>query len=259
MTTAQILVTNPTSGQTGVAISTYATIEEVWDGVIGGAGLEGGPAHMPSRTGAEFFAYDVGPRRFSIGVTTQSADADTGLANLRDLGKLLWSPRQPLTLERVTTPGGVTTNHIAEAVLTDGGWSPEASDLINVRHVIGFLLLPGYWRDKNATSNGITTGTNVSVGGVDYTQWLTVTLTNGTSPTLTNNTTGAVLTYTGNPGASGVVIDARAFTAVQGGSTDVRANVSSNGAWWMELAPGTNNLTLTGGGTCSISWRGVWL
>jgi hypothetical protein len=68
--------------------------------------------------------------------------------------------------------------------------------------------------------------------------------------------------FTGSTSATYVVLNVEEFTALQG-STNVIDKVSSNASnstkYWLTLRPGTNSLTLTGGGTAEIQYKGYYL
>lgn len=264
--TTRLLVSNPATGDVERDLRDYVSQVQVLSGVAGSPALTGGPYQLPGRAGATFAPYQVGQRRFPVAVMFQGRASDgvtagqQQLADQRSLGRLLHCPGEPLTLTLETdlVVGGqvLAARWVAEATMP--GYGPDLSAELVSRAVLEFFLLPGYWRDENASSTPLTSGTPVTID-VDSdarTDWVQVTLTGGADPTIANSATGKTLSYSGSPASAS--LDVRAFTATDGGA-DVRSHVSSDDVVWLELAPGQNTLTLSGGGTATVAWRGVHL
>ena len=115
---------------------------------------------------------------------------------------------------------------------------------------VRFKLPNPFWRILPEVTGGGTP--SVSNGGNAPVDDMVVTLTGGTNPKLTNTTTGEFLEITDGM-ANPVIIDVGARTVVQNG-LDVDALLTTAPGRWMEFVPGTNSLSLTGGGSVSIDF-----
>lgn len=116
--------------------------------------------------------------------------------------------------------------------------------------VLEFLLLEGVWY-----GDPLVVGTGaVTVEGTTRTHRMAITLAGGTDQVLTDVTNGWSLSYSGASGA-GVVIDVQNMT-VTGGSAE---NLQWTRRLPFRLDPGANTLSLTGGGTASITYYPAYL
>lgn len=118
------------------------------------------------------------------------------------------------------------------------------------------LLLADPWFYEAATSITVD-GSAKTIRGSHASDRMTITFTGGTNPKLTVN--GKWIQYTGAVGGSPVVIDVQERSAT-------RAGLYVNGLItredfdpvWMSLPTGSVTPTLTGGGSCTISYRPRW-
>lgn len=79
------------------------------------------------------------------------------------------------------------------------------------------------------------------------------------APTLTNATTGSQVVYAGTLGAGEwVELDSDRFTAVDQTGANVIGDVTRDGVWFVELAPGRNVLDVSDG-TIDLTWRPAFL
>lgn len=140
------------------------------------------------------------------------------------------------------------------AELADGvdvgpyGASPVARAL-----VLRFRASTPYWRELPALAAGspptYTPGGNAPVTDA------VLTFTGGSPARLTNNTTGDWVELSSATPA--VTVDVGARTVVQSGSSALDL-FTRNRRRWMTFVPGSNSLTLTGGGTVSIAAYRKW-
>lgn len=154
---------------------------------------------------------------------------------------------------------GLTLTADAELV------GPIESDMLApgaLRLVLPFVLPYPYWSAPQSST--LLTGGNgvVTNDGQTTASAVTVTLEAGASPwvnpTVTNTTTGTVLTYTGTVAAGGsVAVDLFAGTVVDQLGASVSGGVTVNGSVFM-LNPGANTITTTqssGSGNVRVVFR----
>lgn len=149
-------------------------------------------------------------------------------------------------------PQGVkyTTSNVATAV----GWIDFQATMVAADPRI---------YDSTAGSQSIAKGATQSVtnSGTEYAPTTIVFFGPLTNPLLTNNTTGATfgLTQTISSGQS-VTVDSLART-VYNGSTSQYSTITAGAKTFIELAPGSNSLTLTassGTGTVTVNWHSTY-
>jgi hypothetical protein len=157
-----------------------------------------------------------------------------------------------VTLTRRLAYGTGNEQHTALARYA-GGLEPHLIDMAAGHVDLRMRLLDGLWFGPSTTITGTAT-----VAGDVRTRRMTVTFTGGTNPTLTNSTTGDVLTWTGAVGGTPVVVDVEAMSATRGVS-NVSGALSWTRTYPMTLAAGSNTLGITGGGTVSIAYRPAFL
>lgn len=164
-------------------------------------------------------------------------------------------PARNVTLtRRMTLPGATVTdppvNQDVTSVARYSGMVVARPVVEASQAVIEFMLLEGVWY-----GDPITIGTGaVTVEGTTRTHRMTITLAGGTNQVLTNTTNGWSLSYSGASGA-GVVIDVKEMT-VTGDSAE---NLQWTRRLPFRLDPGANTLSLTGGGTASITYHPAYL
>ncbi len=135
----------------------------------------------------------------------------------------------------------------------------EVTDVVPVQSNIGaldrlfaprFNMPVPFWRVLPKKTGQSTP--SVSNGGNAPVTDMVITLTGGTNPVLTNTTTGEILTVT-DAMAAPVIVDVGARTVTQSGAA-ADALLEPSEDHWMEFVPGTNSLTLGGGGSVSIDF-----
>ena len=203
---------------------------------------------------------EVKDRTFAAGILTLQlvllgADITTRSDAIRDLTRLL-RPGRTVTITRQRTYTTGAESHTALCRYTSG-LEPTMVGVTHAKLAPILKVLGGVW-DGGSTSLGtFSTGTTSSsaVLGDTRTRKVTLTFSGATSGTvtLTNNTNGYAVSYTGATNTTPVIIDGAARTATQGG-TDVSANLAWTKYQPFQLDEGVNSLTVSGGaGTRTVA------
>lgn len=245
----------------GTALHTVGRIEQVWSNVLGGSVLAGQPFHVPMRTGFVDVPQVPTGYEFTVGLTLYGSyyqDLPGFHDAWRDLARLVWNPKTPLTVKRVVDFGSGAEDHYCRARYISG-LSPEMVMPSIGKLALTFYNLDGYWYGSPAVVDTITGPTDAMIiEGDAVTRRISMVFSGGSNQVLTNTTTGVSVTYTGST-SSAVTLYNESFTAVQSGN-NVVGNVSHQGdAFWMTMAPGTNNFTLAGGGQVLVSAEEAFL
>lgn len=130
----------------------------------------------------------------------------------------------------------------------------------NPRHrlMVPCRTLEPFWRDTSVThsataiGSGITNGGDAPIGdGV-----LSFSGTNGVQRA-TNTTTGEWVELNANTTATAIAVNLGSGSVTQGGS-DVDSVMTSGDPWLIDVDPGANSFSLTGGGACTFTGRDKW-
>jgi len=256
----------------GIPLSTYAWNVTSLGGRLSTPGLRGSNVEMAYRPGAEFRPKVAASRSVNLGMWVTAADpnSDTGLpagadprasfmSNLRFLQKLFYQPGRQLSLKRKWTDLSGSYEATAKAQLVSA-INPVMNGRLRATFVVDLLLADPFYYGavQNVPISGTTVLTNP---GDDFSpKNLVISFTGGTNPRLTNNTPSPVVyvQYTGT--VSGTLVVEVSIPRARIGSTVVNSAITSSGSmWWMQLFPGINSLTLTGGGTCSVAYTPVYI
>lgn len=242
-----------------IPLHAFGRVEQYWEGVLGAPELYGDPLHVPLRPGAIDIPQVPGKRPVLVGVLTYGQSQAEHNDSWRDLARLLWSPEQALNLKRTMRFTAGDETHECRAKYVSGLDASMLAGGRMGRMAIRFDNLDGYWYQTDTTDVDILGGSDtVAVGGDAVTRQMTVQLSGGTNQVLTNTTTGTVLSFLGDT-TTPVSLDVPSFTATQGGSNVVTKVNHANDTFWMTLAPGDNEFTLTGGGSATISAKAAYL
>lgn len=241
----------------GTDLATSARIVQAWGGVHAAPANRGQGFTLAGRDGVlDDTDRPFEPGILSLGLLVRGTSDVTGFNDAYRTLKRLVKPGSRVTLTRRLSYGTGTEDHTATARYASG-LEPEMLTPADGRMVLTFTILDGLWYGSAASLTGITGTSSKTATGDVRTHRMTVTLSGGTNQTLTNAATGHSFTYTGSSSTS-VVIDVEAMTATQGG-TDVSANLTWTKTHPFRLVPGAQNLTLTGGGSASISYQPAYL
>lgn len=220
---------------------------QVWDGVLLTTALRGADLLIPGADGEHSIPRPFGAGVLNLGLvltTDTNAGFNDAYRALRRLAKVDGT----VTLTRRLSFGTGNEEHTAVAKYA-GGLEPTMVKMIGGSLTLSMKILGGLWYGPAVT---IGAGTSTVAGDV-RTRRMTVTFTGGTNPTLTNTTTGDVLTYTGSP--TSAVVNVESMSAADGG-TDVSGLIGwTPNTYPMTLAAGSNTLVLTGGGSVSVAYQ----
>jgi hypothetical protein len=199
------------------------------------------------------------PRIITLAVRVLPVDATTGLVsttgpehlqeNLDIVLGLLWGSAE-LLISRVMPDA--STREINAEVLSavDATATPTSTRLLIVELECAYPFwheTPIIADDGNSGAFTLTNNGNAPIGDAVVTF-------SGISK-LTHDDTGDFIEITAG---AGVVVDVGARTILDG-ATPVDNDFLTNSPWWIEIAPGLNNFTLTGAGTVDIDYFDSWL
>lgn len=241
-------------------LTTLGRIETLWEEVIGNPELIGDAFSVPLGYGSIDVDQTWGGREVQAGLLITGSSVTDFHDKHRTLEQLVWSPDAPLTLKRTLslTAGDETVQCSARF---RGGLSPKMESESIGRYALRFLNLDGVWFAATATTDTISTASDTfTLAGTARSRRMTLTFSGvNATQTLTNTTLGVSVTVTGDKTTHAVVLDVDDFTAVQN-SANVVGTVSHSGdPYWMVFAPGSNSLTLSGGGSVAISCQAAYL
>lgn len=249
----------------GVPLHTLGRVEQTWEGVLGAPELIGSASHLPLRPGALHIPQVTGAREFGVGMLIHG-DNDKDEAGHNDrwraLARLLWSPMQPLAMQRRIATGAGPETHECSAKYVSGLDPAYVTGRAMSRLALRILNLDGYWYGQANTTATVAAGgaATLTLPGDAETRRMTITFSgaSGGVQTLTNATNGCVLSYVGATDPE-VNLDVFGFTANQEGTNVLRNVTHAGDVFWMRLQPGINALQLTGGGTATVRARATYL
>lgn len=205
----------------GVDIASVLTHVMVIDGNIGVPPMRQDDYSVPGRTGAVAASPWWGPRVITFGGIVTGSTRNEYQTRLMSLISLVHNAGRTYTLTRTLAVAPNTTEATARYV----GGLEQVEQLSNRVGRVAFdvALMDGYWYDTTSTSLGSVSGTSsVNVQGNAPTQLVTV-----------NYSVGA--------------------------GTQRITNSAFPGVGRLTLAPGSNTLTVAGGGSVTISYKAAWL
>jgi hypothetical protein len=251
----------------GVPLHQMGRIERIWGNVLGAPAFAGQPFHVPLMPGM----IDVRPvptySDFTVGITLYGSTSNDGPgihSAWRELARLVWDPAKPLLIQRdVEFLTGIESHQCNARYVSGLDIQPVTENVQGIaRTTLRFRNIDAYWYDVEETVIMVSPTATETIGGDTETSRMTITFGGGSAGTpqiLTNETTGASVTFGGDTSTHEVVLNVTDFTAVQNNQS-VLAYVAHSGAVpWMLMAPGENVLTLTGGGQAQIRLRNAYL
>lgn len=234
----------------GTDIATATRFEEDKDGYYALPPLRGDLPTFPGVDGETNADQPFGSFVFPQHLILSNASVAAANDEFRTL-KRLCKPGATVTLTKRTTFGSGDEDVTATAKLHD--IQRSRINPVVVRCVVEWSILSGVWYATSTSSVSLVNGANTpTITGEVRTKNMTVTLTGGTTPSLVNSTTGHALTFTGSMG-SPVTINVLNGTATQS-ATDVSDFLTHTQVLPFALAPGSNSITLSGGGSASITY-----
>lgn len=192
----------------------------------------------------------------TVPVTGDRAEYNKNVYMLKQLFGKNWAE---LNLQKkVLLPSGLLTLTAKGECVSTMEPTIVGNRAVLARFTADILMADPLWYGATTTLTVAGAGATVVNPGTALTDKMVITITGGATAVLTNTTLGISLTVAG-PVSSPIVLDTDAFTAMVG-ATNAVSRVSHTGSVpWMELAPGNNVFTLTGGGSVSISVKPAYL
>ena len=224
---------------------------EVWDGALISPAPRGADQLIPFRDGEIYTAKAFEAHPVSIGLVLTPTSIMTLNDTLRTLRRLAAPDRTVSLTRRLSYTAGNEQQTCTARYLS--GLDPALFQaMTNGRLVLTMRNLDGLWYGASTT---IAAGTSTVLGDV-RTRKMTVTVSAGTAPTVTNATNGSAFTVTGST-ATPVVVDVLNQSATASGS-DCSSRVSWSGTWPLQLEAGSNTLTISSG-TLSVAYFPAFL
>jgi len=130
----------------------------------------------------------------------------------------------------------------------------------NPRHrlMIPCRALEPFWRDTSVTHNAVNPVSGITVGGDAPIADGVFVFTGGTNQALTHTTSGETITLTGSSTPAITVDLSGPAITVQQSAANVDSVVTGSAPEMIELRPGSNAFTLSGGGSVSFTGRDKW-
>ena len=206
-------------------VTSFLTHLQVVDGNIAVAPLRQADYVVPGRTGAIAATPWWGPRVVTFGGVVAGASRSAYQTNVKGLAKLVHNGGQPFTLQRTLDVPGTPSTQVTEATARYLGGLESVDEVSNrvARVAFDVQLMDGYFYEGGTTLAGTVTGT-------------------------------ATFTVTGDAPTQLVTL----AYSVGAGSQRV-SNAAFPGLGRLTLVPGSNTLTLTGGGSVVVSYRAAYL
>ena len=259
---------------TNVLVAGCRFIED-WSPLYGTSPLRGDNHVIPGRAGEVAVPKVIGARTMPLAFVVTAADPATGVEssdlntaskqarlNFRTLVRLL-NPGGTITLKRVIGyPAGDETHTCTAEFLSalDPAYDLGTDEF--ARTVVDLRLLDGVWYKETAVEHVLTGTSSVSILGDVTTRRMTIEFAGSSAAqALVNSTTGETVTIDAmNTTTHEAVLDVEDFTAVRN-SVNIVGKVEGSGPdyAWMTLEPGTNSLTVTGGGTVTLTYYPAYL
>ena len=226
----------------------------------------GTPFHIPFKHGvwapskryfeSKVLALGVVIMPFStLGTVTHTNGAAAHIReNIDDLMAELYPASGLVTVSRteLNYPGAGTTVWTNDGIVTRAIPVRGGKGTIYRFMFITLDMVSPFWR-VGALKTGQTPPTVVNDGNAPVDD-MVITFTGGTNPRLTNTTTGEWIEII-DAMATPVVVSVGPRTVTQGGApADGLLRINPLYPHWMEFRPGSNSLTLTGGGSVSINF-----
>ena len=206
-------------------VTSFLTHLQVVDGNIAVAPLQQADYVVPGRTGAVAATPWWGPRVVTFGGVVSGTTRSAYQTNVKGLAKLVHNGGQTFTLQRTLDVLGTPSTQVTEATARYLGGLESVNEVSNRVGRVAFdvQLMDGYFYNAGTTLAGTVTGTaTFTVAGDAPTQLVT-------------------LAYSVGAGSQRV------------------SNAAFPGLSRLTLMPGSNTLTLTGGGTVVVSYRAAYL
>jgi hypothetical protein len=238
----------------GTDLATATRFEEDRDGYYQMGPQRGDLLTYPGIDGETNTDQPFGPTVFTQHLVLENASVAAANSEFRTLRQLC-KPGRTVTLTKTMTYTGGDESVTATAKLRD--IQRARINPVMARCVVEWSILSGVWYGTPVVASLSNGANSVTGAGDTRTQRMTITLTGGTDPHLLNAVGGHSVAFSGLMG-SPVVIDVEAGTALQG-ATDVSQYLTWSKVAFFRINAGVQTITLTGGGTASISYSPAYL
>jgi phage-related protein len=247
----------------GVALTSLMTVNRV-DGGIHAPTVLQDDYLVPGRRGAIATTPWIGPSPLTIYGTIIGTTRADYLAKARAAVAALFNSGNVSTITRtILSPSGSPQVATARVRYVTGLEAVEELSNRVGRIAVEFTMLSGTWLDEDYVDSGVKSGTfTLNVPGDQAATEVILEFAGGTAQKLANTTRESFLEF-GSAITTGtaVVVDSGNFTVTQG-TVDVSDDVTYSPALstgMFLLSPGVNSLTLTGGGTVKLKFKGSYL
>jgi hypothetical protein len=240
----------------GTDLQTTARIMKQWEGVHATAPMRGQLLTYPGIDGETNVDQPFGPTILGLGLLLRGGSSEvTGFNDQYRTLRQLCKPGRTVTLTKTLAYTGGDVSVTATAKLRS--MTPSQLTPADYLVAVEFSILSGVWYGTPVVASLSNGANSVTGSGDTRTQRMTITLTGGTDPHLLNAVGGHSVAFSGSMG-SPVVIDVEAGTATQG-ATDVSQYLTWSKVAFFRINAGVQTITLTGGGTASISYSPAYL
>lgn len=238
---------------------------ETLGGRLGVPPLKGEDWDVPLRPGEVWVPKLPGSRVLTLAMWVRGTDEDGAVpadqqdkfnANWKQLQRLFWRTDRQIVLTKRWKEGGVLKTAVAKAEFSSG-LDPTMFQGANRggKFTVDLKLADPYFYGAALGPTVLGSVDNVSD---DVARKVLITLAGGGPYTLTNTTTGRILTVN-NTGT--IDLDIWEFTAVKAASSvigDVTTSGGGDDPFWMPLVRGVNAFTISGG-SASLTYTPVYL
>lgn len=221
----------------GIPFSDYAAETDI-DGLLAAPPVEGDRDYLIGLT----------LHGFDDPVNPTSADRAVYIARAQELAGIVHNNDQVSTLTRILDLGGGDEQETEARVRYVDGFNPAKAGPYAGRCAVRFRFDEDEDRFHAVADTPLVAPGLVVVGGRLRTRRIVIDLPG--PGTLTNTTLGISVTVSG-----ATVLDVEDFTSSNGLGL---VTAQSSDMWWLELAPGPNNLTWSGAGNPGLAVRAAY-
>jgi phage-related protein len=229
--------------------------------------LTEGPLALPPRRGSnptpfgrsgEVWAQKVWQARqiaLTLWVTPPGNVADPNLAMYQQIDALnaCFAKEGLQTLQHNHPDGSIRTSAAEVVDVKLSRQLPETA--VFYEALVDFSLPDPWFYTAPLTVPGSGSFTITSPGSAP-TESIVLTISGGSNPSVQNTTTGDSLTWSGSPGT--LIIDCY-HRLVTNSAVNAIGQLSHNGSRYLQIAPGANLMTFTGGGTLSVAYQPAYV
>jgi len=219
-------------------------------------GLRGQPTTIANRHGQTLAGrtfYDSYDFVLELTLATDNLDTGTVVYTARSaMLKRLTNPYERVWLTRTAPYQGIVELPILVRRPIQTG-NPRQRLMVPCR------ALAPFWRSTTVTFSAVNPVSGVTVGGDAPIGDGVFVFSGGTDQVLTHTTSGDTMTIAGSSTPAVTVDQSGDAITVKVSAAHADAKMSASEPWGIELRPGANAFTLSGGGTVTFTGRNQWL